>query len=224
MVVAFTLVLLGAFMRDVQAAQFLATGGHPVEIPAFLPVTRPVTEPLVEADVATPSAAPAAGAPGSELPLWVPHTVGDEADAARAIIEEVAATPAPAPESVAEPPPQPVAEPEPAPESVAEPEPVEAGPPAPAEGLGAYLGSFKVTCYALQGITFSGAPVALDGVAVDPAVIPIGASMYIDGLGWKVARDTGGLIIDKTIDIWNPSRDWCIQWGVQYLDVWGAPA
>jgi 3D (Asp-Asp-Asp) domain-containing protein len=86
-----------------------------------------------------------------------------------------------------------------------------------------FLGSFKVTCYSLQGITASGAPVALDGVAVDPRVIPLGAEIYMDGLGWKVARDTGGAILGNTIDIWNPSYDSCIQWGVRYVDVW-APA
>ena len=123
---------------------------------------------------------------------------------------------APEPDVVAQPAP---AEPEP-------PVPAEPEPPAPAEpdelGRGEYLGRFKVTCYALQGITFSGAPVALDGIATDPAVIPMGDRVYVDGLGWKVARDTGRLIVDQTIDIWNPSYDWCIQWGVQYLDVWAA--
>ena len=43
-----------------------------------------------------------------------------------------------------------------------------------------------------------------------------------------VGVDVGGTFTDfvtydedtKTIDIWNPSHDWCINWGVQYLDVW----
>ena len=189
--------LLGAFVRDVRAADLVATGHHELAVGVDLPVSRPVLRfsmPVVPALSASPAVAPVPEpVQGVEVPLAVSLPVEVEA------------------------PPPPVAPPEPIVQQVAE-DPPPAGP----EGTGEYLGSFKVTCYALQGITFSGAPVALDGVAVDPAVIDIGASVYIDGLGWKVARDTGRLIIDKTIDIWNPSRDWCIQWGVQYHDVWSA--
>ncbi len=62
------------------------------------------------------------------------------------------------------------------------------GPPstvvAPAEdGPGEPLGRFSITCYSLRGTTASGAPVAEDGIAVDPRVIPLGSRVYVDGLG-----------------------------------------
>lgn len=38
-------------------------------------------------------------------------------------------------------------------------------------------------------------------VAVDPAVIPLGTHIYIDGVGWRVAEDTGGRIKGNIIDL-----------------------
>ena len=45
-------------------------------------------------------------------------------------------------------------------------------------------------------------------------------ALVIDGLGWKVARDTGPAVKGKRIDIWNPSSDWCRRFGVQARQVW----
>ena len=82
------------------------------------------------------------------------------------------------------------------------------------------MGAFEITCYALRGSTASGAPVAVDGVAVDPRVIPLGTEVYIEGIGWTVARDTGGVIKGNIIDIWRASRAECIQFGRQHREVW----
>ena len=82
------------------------------------------------------------------------------------------------------------------------------------------LGSFEITCYSLRGTTASGHPVAEDGIAVDPRVIPLGSKVYIEGLGWKVARDTGPKVRGNRIDIWNPSTAWCRNFGVQTRAVW----
>ena len=38
-------------------------------------------------------------------------------------------------------------------------------------------------------------------VAVDPAVIPLGTRLYIDGVGWRVAEDTGGAVKGYIIDL-----------------------
>ena len=99
------------------------------------------------------------------------------------------------------------------------------GPPvtvvAPAdEGPGEPLGRFSITCYSIRGTTASGAPVAEDGIAVDPRVIPLGSRVYVDGLGWKIARDTGSAIRGNKIDIWNPSSSYCRSWGRQSREVW----
>ena len=92
---------------------------------------------------------------------------------------------------------------------------------APADdGPGEPLGRFSITCYALRGTTASGAPVAEDGIAVDPRVIPLGSRVYVDGLGWKIARDTGSAIKGNKIDIWNPSSQYCRSWGRQTREAW----
>ncbi len=88
------------------------------------------------------------------------------------------------------------------------------------DGPGEALGRFTVTCYSLRGNTASGAPVAEDGIAVDRSVIPLGSRVYVDGLGWKVARDTGSAVRGHAIDIWNPSSGYCASWGRQTREVW----
>lgn len=38
-------------------------------------------------------------------------------------------------------------------------------------------------------------------IAVDPKVIPLGTQVWVEGHGWRVAEDTGGLIKGDRIDI-----------------------
>ncbi|MBF0458543.1 MAG: 3D domain-containing protein [Nitrospirae bacterium] len=75
---------------------------------------------------------------------------------------------------------------------------------------------FEITAYepsdkscgkwAKFGITKSGtSPNRLRTVAVDPDVIPIGSLVYIDGIGWRVAEDTGSRIKGKIIDVFVES-------------------
>lgn len=55
-------------------------------------------------------------------------------------------------------------------------------------------------------------------IAVDPKVIRYNSKVYIDGVGWRVARDCGGSVKNNHIDIlsWNiPSYGKC------YRKVWG---
>ncbi|MCM1564900.1 MAG: 3D domain-containing protein [Dehalobacter sp.] len=39
------------------------------------------------------------------------------------------------------------------------------------------------------------------GVSVDPSIIPLGSKVYIKGIGWRVATDTGGDIQGYKLDI-----------------------
>lgn len=66
------------------------------------------------------------------------------------------------------------------------------------------------------GITSTGA-VARQGVtiAVDPRVIPYGSRVFIPGLGWRVAQDTGGAIVGHRIDVFFTNLSDALQFGVR---------
>lgn len=98
--------------------------------------------------------------------------------------------------------------------------PVTTGRAVVVSAQGTSLGSFVVTCYDLQGRTASGATTNPATVAVDPRVIPLGTHIYIDGAGERIAQDTGGAIVGKRLDIWEPTYAQCAAWGVETRQVW----
>ncbi len=81
------------------------------------------------------------------------------------------------------------------------------------------MGSFDVTCYSLRGSTKSGAAVSEEAVAVDPRVIPLGTRIFIEGIGTRVAADTGANIKGRRLDIWHPSSSYCREFGRKTLSV-----
>lgn len=90
------------------------------------------------------------------------------------------------------------------------------------------LGTFRVTAYCAcaeccgqwaDGITYTGTEATPDRtVAVDPTVIPLGSTVLIDGQEY-VAEDIGGSIKGARIDIFFPTHQAALQFGVQYADV-----
>lgn len=64
-------------------------------------------------------------------------------------------------------------------------------------------------------LTKSGTLSRMGAVAVDPKVIPLGTRLYVEGYGYCVAEDTGGLIKGDRIDLFLGSESECEDWGVQ---------
>ena len=87
---------------------------------------------------------------------------------------------------------------------------------------GALLGSFEVTCHTGKGVTASGRPSSRQTVSVDPRVVPLGTRLVIEGVGPRVAADTGGSIRGRRLDIWEPSAAACTRFGRRQLRVWQA--
>lgn len=91
------------------------------------------------------------------------------------------------------------------------------------------LGDFTLTAYTVEypstgkrptspafGITFSGSHAEiLRTVAVDPSVIPIGTPILIEGIGWRLAEDTGGAVKGKHIDVLLPTEDAATRFGIK---------
>jgi 3D (Asp-Asp-Asp) domain-containing protein len=69
------------------------------------------------------------------------------------------------------------------------------------------------TAYCLITPTRTGEKPYRGTVAVDPAIIPLGSRVHVEGYGWANAIDTGGDIRGKRIDVWFPSRGTCMDWG-----------
>lgn len=57
-------------------------------------------------------------------------------------------------------------------------------------------------------------------VAVDPKVIPLGTNLYVEGYGYAVADDTGGLIKGNRIDLAVDSYAEAIAYGVKDVQVY----
>ena len=91
-----------------------------------------------------------------------------------------------------------------------------------------YIGTFKATFYTdneaccgkSDGITSTGTHVSDLTVAVDPDVIPMGSLIYIEGIGFRRAEDTGGAIDGKILDIYVDSYAEAVKLGVKYTKVY----
>jgi 3D (Asp-Asp-Asp) domain-containing protein len=75
----------------------------------------------------------------------------------------------------------------------------------------------RYTCVELGGCapTASGLWPEPGMVAVDPRVIPLGSTVWIQGLGTFVATDTGSLVRGAHLDVFTLSYQEAVEWGVQ---------
>lgn len=90
------------------------------------------------------------------------------------------------------------------------------------------LGEFKLTAYCTcakcceewaDGITYTGTQATAGRtIAVDPEVIPLGSTVYINGAEY-VAEDIGGAIKGNRIDVLHTTHQEALEFGIQYADV-----
>lgn len=83
--------------------------------------------------------------------------------------------------------------------------------------------AYTASCEGCSGITKTGINIKANPdakvIAVDPSVIPLGSKVYVEGFGEATAADIGGGIEGKEIDIFIPSEQDAIEFGVQKLKV-----
>src|SRR5690625_563215 len=83
--------------------------------------------------------------------------------------------------------------------------------------------AYSADCSGCSGITATGIDLKSNPnkkvVAVDPNVIPLGSTVWVEGYGTAVAGDTGGAINGKTIDLHVPSHAEADAFGRQTVKV-----
>jgi len=79
----------------------------------------------------------------------------------------------------------------------------------------------EATAYTHTGNpTFTGVYPRVGTIAVDPKVIPLGSTLWIEGYGYGIAEDTGGLIKGNIIDLFMDTEEECFQWGRRKVTVY----
>jgi 3D (Asp-Asp-Asp) domain-containing protein len=82
----------------------------------------------------------------------------------------------------------------------------------------------EVRAYTVGGdagtTTATGTSVRWGTVAVDPAYVPLGSLLAIEGLeSVFVAEDVGGTIRGAQLDVWFPNHESALRWGAQRRQV-----
>lgn len=52
-------------------------------------------------------------------------------------------------------------------------------------------------------------------VAVDPGVVPLGSRVWIEGIGWRIAHDTGSAVKGRHVDVYMNGHMEAARFGVQ---------
>lgn len=83
--------------------------------------------------------------------------------------------------------------------------------------------AYTATCSGCSGVTAIGINLKKNPnakvISVDPAVIPLGSKVFIEGYGVAIAADTGGAIKGHRIDVYLPSKKAALQFGRKELTV-----
>ncbi|WP_175615976.1 LysM peptidoglycan-binding domain-containing protein [Piscibacillus halophilus] len=83
--------------------------------------------------------------------------------------------------------------------------------------------AYTADCEGCSGVTSTGINLNEDRdkkvVAVDPDVIPLGSTVWVEGYGEAIAGDTGGSIEGNRIDVHVPTKEEANEWGVRTVEV-----
>lgn len=77
----------------------------------------------------------------------------------------------------------------------------------------------KAPGHPLYGITATGLHTDIGAVAVDPAVIPLGSAVWVEGYGYAVAVDVGGAIRGMRIDVFMHDVGQALEFGRRQVKV-----
>ena len=77
--------------------------------------------------------------------------------------------------------------------------------------------AYTAFCAGCSGVTATGIDLRSNPdqkvIAVDPAVIPLGTRVWVEGYGEAIAGDIGSAIIGKSIDVFIPNEQDALNWG-----------
>lgn len=83
--------------------------------------------------------------------------------------------------------------------------------------------AYTATCKGCSGITATGINLKKNPnakvISVDPSVIPLGSKVHVEGYGEAIAGDTGSAIKGNKIDVFMPSKQDAINFGVKQVKV-----
>jgi 3D (Asp-Asp-Asp) domain-containing protein/LysM repeat protein len=83
--------------------------------------------------------------------------------------------------------------------------------------------AYTASCNGCSGTTATGINIKDNPnekvIAVDPSVIPLGSKVYVEGYGEAIAADTGGAIKGNRIDVFIPSEQAALDFGVKQVKV-----
>lgn len=83
--------------------------------------------------------------------------------------------------------------------------------------------AYTAYCTGCSGVTATGIDLRSNPnqkvIAVDPNVIPLGSRVWVEGYGEAIAGDTGGAIKGNKIDLFIPSQQDALNYGVQTVDI-----
>lgn len=87
--------------------------------------------------------------------------------------------------------------------------------------------AYTASCAGCSGVTATGINLSANPnakvIAVDPSIIPLGSTVYVEGYGMAIAGDTGGAIKGHRIDIYMRDHGQAINWGRKTVNVYVKP-